>query len=192
MAENPAAEYSDLQNAVEVLRRGGIVAYPAEAVWGLGCDPCNRQSVQQLLQLKKRSPDLGLILVAADIEQFRPLLGNLTRSQLNTLQMSWPGPETWLIPDPHEVAPGWIRGRHHSVALRVTAHRQTADLCRAFGGPLVSTSANRHGQLPARNARQTEKYFGSSIDFLLPGEVGSAVTPTRIRELLSGREIRSA
>jgi L-threonylcarbamoyladenylate synthase len=176
--------------AVRSLRSGGVVAYPTEAVWGVGCDPGNEGALLKLLALKQRDADKGLILVAADILQFGKLLRSLTPAQRQQLSASWPGPTTWLLPHCGLVHP-LIHGRFSTVALRVSRHPVVAALCRGFGGPLVSTSANTRGRQPARDAIAVRRYFGGGLDYLLAGTLGGASRPSEIRDLVSGRIIRS-
>ena len=126
-----------LIRAVRALRDGAVIAYPTEGVWGLGCDPFNRDAVEFLLALKRRPSEKGLILIAAESDMFAPLLDPLPASLRHQLDASWPGPNTWIVPDPDHLSPPWIRGRHNSLAVRVTAHPQAARLSRAFGGPLI-------------------------------------------------------
>ncbi len=180
-----------IQRAAESLWQGGVIAYPTEAVWGLGCAPDNEHAVLKLLTLKNRQQEKGLILVAADIEQFQPYLHGLSAAQQKTLVDSWPGPNTWLVPD-NGMAPDYIRGRFDSVALRVSAHPVVAGLCRAFGGPIVSTSANPQGMQPARQAFQVQRYFKGQLDDVTPGCVGKSVKPTQIRDLVSGDVLRAS
>jgi L-threonylcarbamoyladenylate synthase len=178
-----------LERAVRVLRAGGVIACPTEGVWGLGCDPRNAAAVARILHLKGRSPGKGLILVAGDVEQVQPLLGRVPLSRRAELLGSWPGPITWIVPVGDEL-PRWITGKHDSVAIRVSDHFQLASLCRMFGGPIVSTSANLQGRPAARSALAVRRYFRGAIDYLLPGELGGRRGPTTIREALSGRIVR--
>ncbi|MCR8923861.1 L-threonylcarbamoyladenylate synthase [Dasania sp. GY-MA-18] len=178
-----------IQTAVDVLHRGGVVAYPTEAVWGVGCDPFNSQAVERLLQLKQRDPAKGLILVAAAIEQLEPFLTGLSKQHCQTLNQYWPGPYTFLVPANKQV-PDLIKGQHSSVALRVSAHPLVAELCRAFGGPIVSSSANIAGQPAPTEAKQVQSQLGDGLDYLLPGQVGDASRPSEIRDLLSGKVLR--
>jgi L-threonylcarbamoyladenylate synthase len=175
--------------AVRALRAGGVIAYPTEGVWGLGCDPHNPAAVLQLLALKHRAMAKGLLLVAADIEQFAPYLAGLSVAQQQRLRDSWPAPLTWLVPN-NGAAPDWIGGSHASVALRVSAHPLVAALCRAFGGPLVSTSANPSGRPAALNAVRVRRYFGADLDFILNGELGGQRGPTPIRDLITDKFLR--
>lgn len=177
--------------AARVVAAGGVIAYPTEGVWGLGCDPWNEAAVNRLLALKDRDPAKGLILVAAEAMQFEPWLAPLSADQRQRLEATWPGPVTWLIPDPG-VAPVWIRGRHTSVALRVSAHPVVAALCRALGGPLVSTSANPSGREAARTQLAVHRYFGAAVDHYTPGLIGGATGPSTIRDLISDKVLRGA
>ena len=178
-----------IRQAVRALRRGGVIAYPTEGVWGLGCDPFDPAAVAKLLELKRRNVGKGLILVAAAIEQFEPYLRALTPSQRALLARSWPGPQTWVVPH-GATLPDWITGYKPTVALRVSAHPLVAALCRRYGGPIVSTSANAGGRPPARSALKVRRYFGGKLDYVLPGKLGSQPAPTPIRDLASGRLLR--
>jgi L-threonylcarbamoyladenylate synthase len=175
--------------AVRALHGGGVIAYPTEGVWGLGCDPDNPEAVLRLLALKHRVMAKGLLLVAADIEQFAPYLTSLSHVQQQRLQASWPAPLTWLVPN-NGAAADWICGAHASVALRVSAHPLVAALCRAFGGPLVSTSANPSGHPAALSAVRVRRYFGDELDFILKGELGGQRGPTPIRDLITDKFVR--
>ena len=184
-------QHLKLHNAVRALHRGDVIAYPTEAVWGLGCDPHNEQALYKILLLKNRPYQKGVILVAANMAQLQPYLHGLTQAQLNTLAQSWPGPNTWVIPD-NGHCPPWVRGQHRSLAVRVSAHPVVKALCEQFGGPIVSTSANPAGLPPAKTALQVRKYFRNEPLEYVPGSVGSAGQPTQIRDLVSGEVLRPA
>lgn len=181
---------SRLRAVARVVRAGGLIAYPTEAVYGLGCDPRNERAVRRLLALKRRSPRKGLILIAADFAQLAPYLQPLTAADRSQLDVTWPGPYTWLIPARPEV-PRWLRGQYATLAVRVTAHPLAAALCRTCGHPLVSTSANFSGRPPARTALAVRRQLGKNIDALLPGPTGGAARPTEIRDLRTGRRARN-
>lgn len=174
-----------LAQAVTNLRRGGIVAYPTESVYGLGCDPGNRNAVMHLLHIKRRTPAKGLILIAADVEQLLPWVAEIPPP----VRATWPGAHTWLV-RPRPGAPYWITGRHARIAVRVSAHPAVRALCLAAGMALVSTSANRTGQVPARTYREVLRRFGSDVDYVLRGRVGGRKQPTPITDADSGRLIR--
>lgn len=178
-----------IRQAVRILSGGGIIAYPTEAVWGLGCDPLDEFAVARILDLKGRPMQKGLILVAASLQQFDWLLHDLTAAQQSRLELSWPGNTTWLVPHRGRV-PEWIAGEHDTVALRVSDHRVTRELCQAYAGPLVSTSANVAGCKAAREQYQVRRYFGDAVDYLVPGNLGGKHSPSMIRDLVSDRIIR--
>ena len=178
-----------LRAAVSALRQGGVIACPTEAVWGLSCDPFNKDAVAHLLALKARPLHKGLILAAAHESQIDFLLAELSKQQRQTLAASWPGPVTWLLPH-RGLVPAWISGDHATVAVRVSAHPVVNALCAAWGGPLVSSSANRAGAQPARELFQVRRFFGDQLDYLLSGRIGSSERPTGIRDLASGHIIR--
>ncbi len=180
-----------LRQAARIVHAGGLIAYPTEAVYGLGCDPLNAAAVQRLLTLKHRPMDKGLILIASDLDQLRAFLLPLNPDDEATLATTWPGPVTWLLPARPET-PRWLRGRHDTLAVRVTDHPLTAALCRTLGHPLVSTSANLAGRPPARDALGVRRAFGDRIDFLLHGPLGGLARPTTIRDLRSGHTLRPA
>lgn len=175
--------------AVDTLRRGGVVAYPTEAVWGLGCEVHNRHGVQQILDLKQRSPHKGLILVADCMARFEFILHDLPPELRQTLQASWPGPRTWLVPHRQRL-PAWITGQHETVALRVSRHPVVVALCRTLGGPIVSTSANPQGAQAPRFSFQVRRYFGDNVTYA-PGRVDRHARPSVIRDLISGRVLRA-
>lgn len=179
-----------LRRAAAALRAGGVIAYPTEAVWGLGCEPYNRDAVARLLTLKRRDWRKGLILVASDFEQLQPFVAEVSRAKLKPALATWPGAVTWLLPAAAD-APHWITGGSAQIAVRVTAHAQAAALCREYGGAVVSTSANVARRPPARTLMQLRRNFGGQLDFILPGELGDLNAPTPIRELGTGRILRA-
>ena len=178
-----------VSSAVQLLRQQAVIAYPTESVWGLGCNPWSCEAVTKLLKLKNRSVDKGLILIAADSVQLQPFLEGLTPPQLQRFQTPQKKPTTWLVSN-NGHAPEWITGGHDTLALRITDHPLAAALCRLFGGPLVSTSANLQGQPAAISAGQVRSYFAEEVDFVTPGEVGGAAKPSEIRYLATGEVVR--
>ena len=178
-----------LDIAVASMRSGGVVACPTESVWGLSCDPLNEIAVGDLLTLKKRPIEKGLILVAAMQTQFDSLLEGLSQSKLALLTESWPGPNTWLVSH-HGKVPSWIVGVHDKVALRVTDHPIMRELCLAWDGPLVSSSANPAGLKPAKTLKEVEAYFSGQLSSLVSGETGGRSLPSQIRDLDTGSIIR--
>ncbi|MCG8669891.1 MAG: Sua5/YciO/YrdC/YwlC family protein [Pseudomonadales bacterium] len=175
---------------------GGVIAYPTEAVYGYGCDPFDQQAVLRLLSIKKRPWQKGLILLAANVTQIEPLLSPLTDSQRKQVLSAWPGPVTWLLPDPHHWVPNWIKGQFSSVAVRVTDHPIAKQLCEDWGGPIVSTSANRSGEppcyqeLPLRLRLQKTPVV-QRPDFIVGGPTSGLSKPSEIRDLKTGNIVRA-
>jgi len=164
-----------------------VVAYPTEAVYGLGCNPYDAAAVARVMGLKGRPQGKGFILIAADFGQLAPLLAPVGEEARQRLHSTWPGPVTWVMAAA-PAAPDWLVGGG-SLAVRVTAHPLAAALCRAFGGPLVSTSANPSSAAPARTAVKVRGYFGDAVH-VLAGALGPERRPTAIYELNSGRRLR--
>lgn len=169
------------------LQRGGVIAYPTESCYGLGCDPRKRRAVQKILRLKHRSWRKGLILVAANLAQARHFIQPLSDAQRATVNKHWPGPYTFLLPAAKR-APRLLIGKHSSLALRVSAHPLVAQLTQAFG-PLVSTSANVAGAKPLTRYADVVGAFGTEA-WVLPGRVGKRKTPSVIIDLQSGKKLR--
>ena len=180
-----------LAAAVAALRAGKVIAYPTEAVYGLGCDPHDANAVAQLFALKQRPSGQGVLLIAADFAQVEKYIdrASLPADALARVLATWPGPHTWVFPR-SPATPAWLAGAHSGIALRVTAHEQAALLCRAFGGAIVSTSANRHGAPPARTAADVRATFGEELGAILDGPTGGLERPTPIRDAVSGEMLR--
>jgi L-threonylcarbamoyladenylate synthase len=183
----PSRLHFDL--ACHALASGGVIAYPTEAVWGLGCEPLNAHACARVLELKHRPRAKGFILIASELAQVEPFLALVPRAKLKPALATWPGPFTWLLPAASWVPAHLTGGRDH-LAVRVTAHPVASALCARYGGPIVSTSANISGRAPARTALHVQRQFGDRLDYLLPGALGGLARPTPIREL-SGRMVRA-
>lgn len=180
-----------LTQAVALLSQGKVIAYPTEAVFGLGCDPKNEQALENLIQLKGRSVHKGFILIASHIDQVLPYinLSQVSEMMWQQIQKSWPGSYTWVFPARSAVLP-LVKGAQQSVALRVTAHPVARALCDAFGGMIVSTSANTSDQPPLQKAQAVWAQFGDNIAGILPGEVNPLLKPSRIQDAVSAKVYR--
>lgn len=177
-----------VRQAVLALNSGGVIAYPTEAIYGLGCDPWNEAAAIQLLTMKQRSWAKGLIVIAADFNQLQDFIKPVEPEVLKQLEATWPGPTTWLLPAVAGI-PIYLCGEHDTVAVRVTAHQQTAELCHAFGGAIVSTSANITGMRPARSIREVHWQL-PNVDYALSGQCTGADMPTNIKHALTGEILR--
>ncbi|HSR55371.1 MAG TPA: Sua5/YciO/YrdC/YwlC family protein [Alphaproteobacteria bacterium] len=179
-----------IKTAARILAAGGVVAYPTEGVFGLGCDPQNAAAVLRVLRIKDRPVGKGLILIAGDRAQ---LSGYVCPDPVmeQRIAPTWPGAVTWLLPA-GPLARSWLTGGRMLLAVRVSAHPVAAALCRAFGAPVVSTSANLTGQRPAKSALAVRKSLRSrGLDYLVPGDTGNQAGPTEIRDARSGEVLRS-
>ncbi|BDM62575.1 threonylcarbamoyl-AMP synthase [Shewanella sp. NFH-SH190041] len=174
-----------------VIRKGGVIAYPTEAVYGLGCDPDNTAALQQLLAIKQRPWQKGLILVAADIGQLSGYVdfAQLSAEQLALVNSKWPGPVTFVMPTFSHISP-LLRGEFDSIAVRVSAHPVVQQLCHTLAKPLVSTSANLAGEPSAVSADEILTRFSGQIDALILGELGQQRQPSTIIDVQSGQVLR--
>ena len=179
-----------LDKAGRILSAGGLIAYPTEAVYGLGCLPARRDTVQRLLAVKRRSWRKGLTLVAASLEQLDSLIVWPKGAIRQEILDSWPGPFTWVL-EAQPGAPQWLSGGRDTLAVRVTDHSLARRLCERAGGPLVSTSANRSGRPPLRRALHVRREFGTELDFILSGPLGGLEQPTTIRDGRTGATLRA-
>ncbi len=192
------------------LKQGKLLAYPTESVWGLGCDAMNEQAVGQILQIKNRSMDKGLIVVTDSIKRINPLLTNINPQQRQAIIESWTANNhsqtkqsqatTWLLPiddNNQNFIPKWITGQHDSVAVRVIANQQIQQVCQSLVsetnpfGLLVSTSCNIANLPPAKNLQQAQNYFstnknvaylkGETLNYALPSQIKNALDLTVLR-----------
>ena len=179
-----------LQQAARLLENGGLIAYPTEGVWGLGCDPMRIETVFRLLELKGRDAGKGLILVAGDLESLEPYLQPLGMEQRQQVLAPSRHPITWVCPALPDF--DWLTGGRTTLAVRVSSHPVIRELSRRTGMALVSTSANPSGRRAALSALQVRRYFGSGVDMICPGSLGGATGASEIRDLASGAVLRPA
>jgi L-threonylcarbamoyladenylate synthase len=180
-----------ISNAVTALSNQQVIAYPTEAVFGLGCDPMNETAVQRLLTIKQRPVEKGLILIAANLTQLNDYvdLSQLSTAQMDNIKQTWPGPATWVMPAKAHV-PDWLTGKFDSIAVRVSAHPTVQTLCLAFGGPITSTSANLTGLTPCVTAAEVVEQLESHLGAIIDEPVGELLQPTTITDALTGKVYR--
>lgn len=182
---------STIKQAAEVFTRGGIIAYPTEAVFGLGCDPDNELAVQKLLAVKQRSAHKGLILLAANYSQLLPYIDDSAISQDNRLKVlsRWPDAITQVLPANKNISK-LLCGKFDTIAVRITDHKDVVALCQQTNKAIVSTSANLAGSKPATTWQQVEKQLGDKIDFIFKRKTSGLLKPSTIINGLTGKIIR--
>lgn len=180
---------TDLHEAIRFLKKGDVIAYATEAVYGLGCDPFNEKAVSRLLKIKHREMSKGLILIASHWRQIQHLTKPVDIHKLNQVMATWPGPVTWVFPASQKTPP-WLLGYGKTIAVRIINHPQAKALCDLFHSPIVSTSANIQGKSPALTYEDVEHYFNDTIPFILKGKVGGLPKPTSICDVMTGRILR--
>lgn len=173
----------------DILRNGGVIAYPTEAVWGLGCDPFNEAAVKRILALKSRPEAKGLILIAGQTSHLQAWADSLASEAAQRLLSQTERPTSWVVPDT-EITPSWVRGQHDSVAIRLSQHQPVQAICQAFGGAIVSTSANPAGLDPALSIEQVTDYFGDQLDAIYQAPLGGADQPSQVKDILTGKLFR--
>ena len=169
---------------------GAIIAYPTEAVFGLGCDPDNDTALTNVLNIKTRPQDKGVILIASQLDQLRDYVdfSALTTEQWANVAASWPGPFTWIMPK-HPQVSDLLSGGRTTLAVRLSAHPTVRLLCDTVGKPMVSTSANPSGMEPARDIQQIATYFGDRV-FVIDGPVDHTAQPSKIQDAVTGAVLR--
>lgn len=179
----------DISAACQHLKAGGIIAYPTEGVFGLGCDPNNERAIESLLNIKHRDIAKGFILIASDQSQLSPFIAQLSTDIETKLHNSWPGPVTWILPC-SSTAPDGVTGGKPTIATRVTAHKIASSLCAEYQSAIISTSANISGEPACTTAQQVDEIFSHRIDYILDHEVGTLKGPTPIFDGLTGDQLR--
>lgn len=170
----------NIEEAKLLVQQGQVIAYPTEGVYGLGCDPFQKNAVLSLLKLKQRSASQGLILLIANWEQLYPLIQPLTDVQMQRLQQTWPGFITWILPKSNLI-PSWVSGKHDSIAIRMTTHSVAKSLCET--NAIISTSANVSGQPAAKTWADVQKYFPQGLGGIVSGEIGKEKKASPIFDL---------
>ena len=175
----------ELHRAAELLRDGGVIAHATEGVWGLACDPNDAAAVARILEIKGREFDKGLLLIGHTATVFEvEWVGAEHRDEVLA---SWPGPHTWVLPNSRFTPE--VTGGRETIACRVPGHAQARALCELFGGPLVSTSANRSGQPALTEEEAVRSELGAEVDMVLSGEVNNPGAASAIYAL-NGERLR--
>jgi L-threonylcarbamoyladenylate synthase len=175
------------RHAADLLLAGGVIAYPTEGVFGLGCLPDDTAAVERILAIKNRAANKGLILIAASAGQFDGWVDPQHLAKIPEPDSQQP--VTWIC-RPSARVPAIVTGEHPGLAVRVTTNPVAAAICDAVGMPIVSTSANKSGRPVARNPMVVQRQFGRLVDYVVPGRCGPARGPSEIRDMESGKVLR--
>lgn len=193
----------ELNLVASYLQAGGVLAYPSESVWGLGCDALNADAIHQVINLKHRDVGKGLIVLTDAAGRLKSLLNVSHETSLIDYMQSFSDEFThehsraltWLVPIQSSALPSVLIGSHDTLAVRITTHPVLNDVCQALISPtnpygfLVSTSCNPSRQAPAQNLAQAMEYFGDQIAYLDTDGLGFA-QPSCIKDLLAGHILR--
>ncbi len=171
--------------AAEILKRGGLVAFPTETVYGLGGDALNPGAVKKIYQVKRRPPDNPLIIHVAGMEEAARLAEEIPPEALLLAEKFWPGPLTMVLPK-KDLVPGITTAGLSSAAIRVPAHPLARKLIRAAGIPLAAPSANLSGRPSPTSAGHVLEDLAGSVDAVLDGGSCSVGVESTVISLLSG------
>lgn len=180
-----------LDDIIAVYQQGGVIAYPTEAVFGLGCDPDNNTAIEKLLQLKQRNKNKGLILIAGNYSQLLPYVDDKAIPQhkrFNVLSR-WPGAITQVLPAKTGLSE-LLTGEFDTIAVRVTEHPFVKAFCQAINKPIISTSANLAGLAAATTWQQVAEQFDHQLDYIVKQPTLGLTKPSQIIDGLSGDILR--
>jgi len=177
----------ELKKIHEILVDGGVIAYPTESVFGLGCDPSNEQAITKILEIKKRTLEMGFVLLTPNIEIVSDWV-NMSNKQLKIFSSSSKRPTTYIVPA-SVAAPKWLAVKN-TLAIRLSNDLFIKNICGLLGLPIVSTSANLHGENPCKSAEEVQKIMGSQLDYIVFKQTGPFNNPSTIVDLSSGKTIR--
>lgn len=158
----------DIKNALEVLRMGGVILYPTDTVWGIGCDATNSEAVKRVYEIKEREDSKALIcLVDSDarLQRYVRHVPEVAWQLIDSLQDSDAKPTTLILDGAINLAENLI-AEDGSVALRITQEAFSKELCYKFQKALVSTSANISGQPAAQNYQDIDPVLLERVDYV--------------------------
>lgn len=179
----------DITHLKQYLKNGGVIAYPTESCFGLGCIPTHSKGLKRVIRLKKRPQHKGMIVIGNNLAQLEPLLAPLSQENRASLESAWPAAKTFLIPTNDKVLPLLRGSGRNKLAVRVPNHEGARQLCYQLDTSLVSTSCNKAGFKPCRYTRDAIRQFGHDA-WIIPGAIGFAKNPSQIIDLETGRRLR--
>ena len=181
-----ASDFS-IRHAAHVINSGGIIAYPTDTIYGLGCDPYDADAVARLSDIKSRSALKQFILLAGHIEQIKAFV-DLTEDQQQKITQNKEA-TSWVI-KANKHTPAWLLNKDKTVTIRLSKHSDVKKLCHILGHAIISTSANLSGQRPARNALELHQRFHSSIDKIMASNEKLTARPSKVIRLCDNHILR--
>lgn len=166
MNQEKNKDYSDdLKEALEVLKKGGLILYPTDTIWGIGCDARNSEAVRRIFDLKKRSDSKSMIVLVHNEAALERIVNNIPDITWDLLEVSVK-PMTIIYDNAHDVAPELI-AEDGSIGIRITGERFSNELCKRLGAPLVSTSANISGEKSPANYSEISEDIKNGVDYIV-------------------------
>lgn len=180
----------DLNEALECLRKGGIILYPTDTIWGIGCDARNSDAVKRIYKLKKREDSKSMLVLTnneAGLEKITEEIPDITWELLNAVD----NPLTIIYDNAHGVAPELI-AEDGSLGIRITKERFSNELCKRLRGPLVSTSANISGEKSPSSFKEITEEIKNGVDYIVKfrQEESANKQPSNIIKLGKGGVIK--
>ena len=176
-----------IRRAANIIHHNGIICYPTDSIYGLGCDPLSATAVKKILQLKGRPVEKGMIIIAGNLNQLEPYI-DITETERNKILSTLPI-TTWLVKK-SKLTPSWISGKHNTIAIRISRHPLVIELCETLHHPVVSTSVNPSSARPASTSLQCRQYFSTQIDQYLIGSPGQLSKPSTIIDIKTDQVMR--
>ncbi len=178
--------HKSASEAISILKNGGLIIYPTEGVYGLGCDALNEKSVKEVFKIKFRSHEKSFITICSDISQLDGLIHSdyMTDKKITKFDFT-----TWIIPI-DDSCPCWL-SKDDNIAVRISNHPVVKDLCNGLGKPLISTSANISNQEYENNLNHISKLFDKKVECIVEGKLGGKNTPSKIIDIVTGSVLRN-
>ncbi len=181
-----ASDFS-IRHAAHIIKHGGIIAYPTDTIYGLGCDPYNPDAVEKINLIKQRPLNKQFILLAGHINQVRPLI-LISKEQEKVITQN-ASPTSWVV-NASKCAPAWLTDANGTLTIRISRHDDVQRLCHALGHAIISTSANISGKTPAKNSLDLHRYFHNKVDKILVSSKKQTGKASKIIRLCDNRVIR--
>ena len=171
--------------ASEIIKNGGNAIYPTEGIYGIGCDPFNKSSVEDIFNIKGRDITKNFIILASDINYLKKIID---KSLFKNKALTDGSFTTWVVPI-NKDCPPWLES-NNSIAIRITSHPVIDELCENLNGPIISTSANYSNEQYINDITTIEKLFDGKIDCIVKGKLGNEKKSSMIKDILTNEILR--